>query len=65
MFFTDYNPMTSDEIDKKIAFAPKAVSTSEYCNCLAGKTLKLKFNGEFACDLGTFNVMKYFNRKVL
>ena len=48
MFFTDYNPMTTDEIDKKIAAAPKAVSAFCECKCLEGKSLKLKFDGEFA-----------------
>ena len=48
MFFAEFNPMTPDEVVAKIAAAPKAVTALTPCECLFGKSLKLKFVGEHA-----------------
>ena len=38
MFFTTYNPMTKEEVDRKLAAQPKAEGKS--CTCLIGKSFK-------------------------
>jgi hypothetical protein len=46
MFFTDFNPMTEAEIDKKIAANPKAEGPA--CDRLAGWSFTARLEGEFA-----------------
>jgi hypothetical protein len=46
MFFTTYNPMTKEEVDRKLAAQPKAEGKS--CTCLVGKSFKAALEGEFA-----------------
>ncbi|MCL1834760.1 MAG: molybdenum cofactor biosynthesis F family protein [Oscillospiraceae bacterium] len=48
MFFTNFNTMTPEEIDAKVKANPKAAGPDETCACLAGGTLKLKLEGEYA-----------------
>ena len=48
MFFTNFNPMTTEDVDAKVAASPKAGTGLTPSTLLAGKTLKFKFDGEFA-----------------
>lgn len=46
MFFTDYNPMTTEEVNQKIAAAGRASGCP--CDILVGKTFQVKLDGDFA-----------------
>jgi hypothetical protein len=46
MFFTDFNPMTEEEVNKKITAGPKAEGPA--CGSLAGWSFKARLEGEFA-----------------
>jgi hypothetical protein len=46
VFFTKFNPMSDEEIIRKVNANPKASGTS--CPCLAGKSFKVRLEGEFA-----------------
>ncbi len=46
MFFTKYNPMTTEEVNKKVDSKRKADGAS--CPCLAGKSFSAKLEGKFA-----------------
>ncbi len=46
MFFTQYNPMTTEEVNAKVEAQRKAVGES--CTRLAGKSFKAMLDGEFA-----------------
>ena len=46
MFFTQYNPMTTEEVNAKVEAQRKAVGES--CTCLAGMSFKAMLEGELA-----------------
>jgi hypothetical protein len=46
MFFTKFNPMTEEEVNKKVAAKPKADGNS--CSLIAGWSFKARLEGEFA-----------------
>ncbi len=46
MFFTKYNPMTTEEVNQKVDQQRRA--TGSVCGCLAGKSFKARLEGEFA-----------------
>ena len=46
MFFTDYNPMVEEEINRKVASKPKADGSA--CDCIVGWSFKVRLEGEFA-----------------
>ena len=48
MFFTKFNPMTTEEVAAKVAATPRAGGKLRQSNLLAGRQLRLKFGGEFA-----------------
>ncbi|MDR2529948.1 MAG: hypothetical protein LBC65_00200, partial [Oscillospiraceae bacterium] len=48
MFFTNYSLLSAAEVDAIVTAQPRALSGVGYCKRLAGKSLKLKLNGEFA-----------------
>jgi hypothetical protein len=47
MFFTKFNPMTEDEINKKVAAKPKSDNSAALSNW-AGLSFKVRLEGEFA-----------------
>ncbi len=46
MFFTDFNPMSDEEILKKISAKPKASASA--CDRLVGLSFTARLEGEFA-----------------
>ncbi|MDR0640869.1 MAG: hypothetical protein LBG07_00245, partial [Treponema sp.] len=48
MFFKTFNPMTAEEVDKKIAAVPKAKSGIPLSGHMKGRSFQLKFEGEHA-----------------
>ncbi|MCL2124842.1 MAG: molybdenum cofactor biosynthesis F family protein [Oscillospiraceae bacterium] len=48
MFFTNFDPMTPEEVDSKVAACPAAETTIAPSDFLADKLLKFNFDGEFA-----------------
>ncbi len=46
MFFTQYDPLTTEEVEKKVAAQPKPADGGE--GHLAGKSFKAVLEGEFA-----------------
>lgn len=55
MFFTKYNPMTEEEVERKVTAKAKADDSA--CGCLAGMSFKAKLEGEYAPSQLEYNII--------
>ena len=63
MFFTNFNPMSKEEIDKKVAAKPKADGPA--CDCLVGWSFKARLEGEFAPEQLEYKILDNYNLTVI
>ena len=63
MFFTNFNPMSKEEIDKKVAAKPKADGPE--CDLIVGWTFKARLEGEFAPEQLEYKILDTGNLTVI